>query len=56
METRIRLPGDQTIGSLTPLELLDLYWRASHTEPAESQALNELAAQVIHEAQQGFDI
>jgi exonuclease SbcD len=49
METRIRLPGDQAIGSLTPLELLDLYWRASHLDLEDSQALSELAAQVIGE-------
>jgi DNA repair protein SbcD/Mre11 len=30
IETRIRLPEDQAVGSLTHLELLDLYWRASH--------------------------
>jgi exonuclease SbcD len=53
VETRIRLPGDQAIGSLTPLELLDLYWRASHADPAESQALNELAAQLMREAGEG---
>ena len=49
VETRIRLPSDQAIGSLTPLELLDLYWRANHTDPAESQVLNELAAQVMRD-------
>ena len=36
-ETRIRLPGDQAIGSLTPLELLDLYWRASHIDSGRNQ-------------------
>ena len=49
METRIRLPGDQAIGSLTPLELVDLYWRASHTESEDHEALTELAAQVIRQ-------
>lgn len=47
VETRIRLPEDQTVGSLTPLELLELYWRASHTGPAEEEALTKLAAEVI---------
>ncbi len=36
METRIRLPGDQAIGSLAPLELLDLYWHASHDKMKRS--------------------
>jgi exonuclease SbcD len=49
MEARIRLPGDQAIGSLTPVELLDLYWRASHVELQASQELSRLAAQVIRE-------
>jgi DNA repair protein SbcD/Mre11 len=47
LETRIRLPEDQVVGSLTPLELLELYWRASHLEPGESQSLRRLAAVVI---------
>jgi exonuclease SbcD len=49
MEARVRLPGDQAIGSLTPLELLELYWRAGHLEPQASQELGRLAAQVIRE-------
>ncbi len=50
VETRIRLPEDQTVGSLTPLELLELYWRASHTGPPEEEALAKLAAEVIENA------
>jgi exonuclease SbcD len=48
-ETRIRLPEDQAVGSLSPLELLDLYWRASHTQPDESKALQDLANTIIAE-------
>jgi exonuclease SbcD len=51
MESRIRLPEDQTLGSLTALELLDLYWKASHTDPDETEALNELARQVLDDFQ-----
>ncbi|OQY34266.1 MAG: hypothetical protein B6I38_02630 [Anaerolineaceae bacterium 4572_5.1] len=47
-EARIRLPEDQTVGSLSPLELLTHYWRANHTPPAEAEALNNLAAEIIH--------
>ena len=47
METRVRLPDDQSIGSLSPLELLELYWRSSRTDEAEAAALGELAGQVI---------
>jgi DNA repair protein SbcD/Mre11 len=53
-ETRIRLPGDHAIGSLPPLELLELYWRASHLEAVEATTLNEIAAQVMREAQEGM--
>jgi exonuclease SbcD len=52
MEARIRLPEDQAVGSLTHLELLDLYWRANHTDPDEAQALFALAQIVIAQASQ----
>ncbi|MFU8773418.1 MAG: metallophosphoesterase family protein, partial [Anaerolineales bacterium] len=32
IEARIRLPEDQAFSSLTHLELLDRYWRATHTD------------------------
>jgi exonuclease SbcD len=51
LDTRIRLPEDQSIGSMTPLELLNIYWRAAHTEPPEVDALNVLAAQIIHHSE-----
>jgi exonuclease SbcD len=47
MESRIRLPNDQSIASLTPLELLDIYWKANHTDAAESEVLQRLAGQVL---------
>lgn len=47
LETRIRLPEDRTIGSLTPLQLLELYLRASHSDDEEAGALLKLAAEVI---------
>ena len=53
METRIRLPGDQTVGSLNALELLDLYWKSNHTDPQEIEALNNLAANLIREVNEG---
>jgi exonuclease SbcD len=47
MEARIRLPEDQTVGSLSPLELLDLYWKASHTDPHQVEQLQALATQIL---------
>jgi DNA repair protein SbcD/Mre11 len=51
IESRIRLPEDQAVGSLDPLALLDLYWRSSHTDSKEIEALNRLASEVIEEAE-----
>jgi exonuclease SbcD len=45
METRVRLPEDQSVSSLSPLELLDIYWRAAKVEEAES--LQSLAREII---------
>ncbi len=50
VEARVRLPDDQSIASLTPLELLGIYWRAVHTDELEDnniEALQRLAAQVL---------
>ena len=45
VEARIRLPADQTVSSLSPLDLLDQYWKASHTEGAEE--LQKLAQEIL---------
>jgi len=45
MEARIRLPADQTVSSLSPLDLLDQYWRAAKVEDAD--ALQKLAQEII---------
>lgn len=47
LENRIRLPEDQGFGSLSPLELLEIYWKANHFEPEEIDTLKDLAEQVI---------
>lgn len=49
IEARVRIPDDQNVGSMSPMELLDLYWKASHTNPEEIDDLNRLAARVIDE-------
>ncbi|MCS7010122.1 MAG: exonuclease SbcCD subunit D [Anaerolineales bacterium] len=46
-EVRIRLPDGQSIGTLSPLELLEKYWQATHTDEAE--ALQALAREIIEE-------
>jgi exonuclease SbcD len=45
VEARIRLPADQTVSSLSPLDLLEQYWKASHTE--DSEALQQLAQEIL---------
>jgi exonuclease SbcD len=45
VEARVRLPEGQTIGSLSPLELLDQYWRATKT--GDSEYLQQLAQEII---------
>lgn len=47
MGNRARLAGDQTISSLPPLELLDLYWKSIETRPADREELQKLAAEVL---------
>ena len=52
-ETRIRIPQDQTIGDLSPYDLLDLYWKAAHLEESERTLLSKMAREVIEGKQQG---
>jgi DNA repair protein SbcD/Mre11 len=47
MKNRIRISPDQTVSSLGPLDLLDQYWRASHAETADLEALQKLAVEII---------
>ena len=52
IESRIRLPADQTVSSLSPLELLDQYWQASKAEDVEM--LQKLAKEIIEEENPGL--
>jgi len=49
IEARIRLPANQTVSSLGPLELLDHYWRASRAEEDEADTLQKMAKEIIEE-------
>jgi DNA repair protein SbcD/Mre11 len=46
-EIRIRLPVDQTIGSLTPMELLEKYWDSAHAMPEERNTLLAMAKDIL---------
>ena len=52
-ETRVRLPEGHALSELSPLELLDRYWAASHMDSEEQAALRKLAGEVITSAGQG---
>jgi DNA repair protein SbcD/Mre11 len=52
IQSRIRLPADGTIASLTPLDLLEQYWRTVHTDEAEIDELQKLAGEIISDEQQ----
>ncbi len=56
MEARIRLPADQVVSSLTPLELLALYWRSADnkTENTELDALQKMATTIISNEESEF--
>ncbi len=47
VESRIRLPHDQAIGTLTPLELLEIYLKANHVDGEELQSLLKLAGSLM---------
>lgn len=46
-EARLRLPDNQTIASLSPLELLDVYWKSIKTQPEENNSLEGLARSIF---------
>lgn len=47
IEARVRLPGDATVSSLSPLDLLERYWLARNVDPQEAEALQHLARGLI---------
>ena len=49
MDERIRLPHDQTVGDLSPADLLEKFWQANHVPEEDVEALQELAADILNE-------
>lgn len=47
VESRIRLPADQTVSSLSPLELVEQYWLTLHTDEDEIKTLQQMAIEII---------
>ncbi len=50
IEARVRIPDGQAVSSLSPLDLLDQYWRSAKVDKAEDlSALETLAQEIISE-------
>ena len=49
VEARARLAQEEGVSSLTPLELLDRYWRSSHVTPADEASLQKLAQDIMEQ-------
>ena len=49
MESRIRLPEGQAVGSMSPFDLLQLFWDANHVASTEQAELARLARQIIQQ-------
>lgn len=49
IESRLRLPNDRTISSLSPLELLGKYWDVVKTRPEDAEELQHLAEDLIRQ-------
>jgi DNA repair protein SbcD/Mre11 len=52
-DVRLRLPNDVTISSMTPLDLLDKYWRSQNHDDEESAELQKMAQEVIQTVSRG---
>ncbi len=55
-EARLRLPENQTLTSLTPLEMLDLYWDTVSTKNQDRDTLKELAQEIIQSTHSADEI
>jgi len=51
IQTRVRLPADQTISGMAPLDLLTLYWKTAGIDPETTPDLDILAQQIINPTQ-----
>lgn len=49
LETRLRLPADRSITSLTPLDLLEIYWKTMKTPSDDIAELQRLAQAIIQQ-------
>ena len=50
VETRLRIPTDQTISSMTPVDLLNIYWKTQSVSTENAAYLTRLAQEVFGDA------
>lgn len=55
IETRLRLPGDQAIASLSSMDLLSKYWEVVKTQPEEALELQQLAGELLKNTDDSLD-
>lgn len=54
-ESRLRLPGNRTVSSITPQELLDIFLQSVKTPDAEKESLMQLANEILTGSEQTAD-
>lgn len=56
-EARVRLPEGRTAGSLSDIELLDIFWEATNRElePEKKEKLTHLAKEIIDDVRSGIE-
>lgn len=53
LSSRVRLPEGRETSSLTPLELLDIYWKSSHISDEVRESLTGLSTEIIDAVEGG---
>ena len=56
MEHRLRLPGDQSINSMSHMDLLEIYWKSIHLDGEELDTMKKIAGEVIREEEMELDL
>jgi exonuclease SbcD len=48
-ETRLRLPGDAGISSLSAIDLLEKYWEVMNSHPGDKESLDKLVQEIMND-------
>jgi exonuclease SbcD len=55
IQARLRLPEDKSVASMSPQELLEIYWDATGKPAKNTDTLNQLAGDIIQTVEGGID-